>query len=86
MESYIPMKEGNEMLPELTDRENEVLQLIALGFTNREISCHLVISESTVQNHVHHIYEKLGVSNRVQAAAYAIQLRIILQTDILENR
>ena len=45
------------MLPELTDRENEVLKLIADGLTNREISCYLSISESTVENHIHHIYE-----------------------------
>ena len=73
------------MLPNLTDREQEVLKLIAHGFSNKEISCRLVISESTVQNHVHHIYEKLGISNRVQAVAHALQLNIVLQTDILEN-
>ena len=73
------------MFPSLTDREQEVLKLIAYGFTNKEISSRLVISESTVQNHVHHIYEKLGISNRVQAVAHALQQRIVLQTDMLEN-
>ena len=70
----------------LTDREQQVLKLIAFGLTNKEISDRLVISESTVQNHVHHIYEKLGISNQVQAANFAFQLRIILQTEMMENR
>jgi len=70
------------MLSELTDRENEVLSLIADGLTNREISCSLSISESTVENHIHHVYTKLGISNRAQAVAHAFQLRIVvLQLD-----
>jgi len=73
------------MLPVLTDRENQVLKLIANGLTNREISCSLTISESTVENHVHHIYEKLRISKRAQAAAHAFQLRImVLQNDSME--
>ena len=63
---------------ELTDRENQVLKLIAAGLTNREISCSLEISESTVENHVHHIYEKLGISRRAQAVAYALQSKAML--------
>ena len=73
------------MLPELTDREQQVLNLIADGLTNREISCRLLISESTVENHIHHIYEKLGVSNRVQAVAHVFQFRIVLGNDVMEN-
>jgi DNA-binding NarL/FixJ family response regulator len=75
------------MLPVLTDREVQVLKLIAYGLTNKEISCHLLISVATVENHIHHIYEKLGISNRAQAVWYAFQLRIIaLQNDMMENR
>ena len=74
------------MLPVLTDREQQVLKLIADGLTNREISCNLLISESTVENHIHHIYEKLRVSNRAQAVAYAFQLRIFLLNEMPENR
>ena len=74
------------MLPALTDRENQVLKLIACGFTNREISGNLSISESTVENHIHNIYTKLGISNRAQAVGYAFHLKIILLNDILENR
>jgi DNA-binding NarL/FixJ family response regulator len=74
------------MLSLLTDREQQVLSLITDGLTNREISCHLWISESTVENHIHHIYEKLGVSNRAQAVAYAFYLRInVLRTEMMEK-
>jgi DNA-binding NarL/FixJ family response regulator len=80
-------KEGNPMLPILTDREEQVLRLIADGLTNREISYDLSISESTVENHIHHIYAKLGISNRAQAVAYAFQFRLVLlQNELLENR
>jgi len=74
------------MLPELTDRENQVLKLIADGLTNREISCSLTISESTVENHIHHIYEKIGTTNRAQAVAYAFRMNVILVGEIVENR
>ena len=74
------------MLPVLTDRENQILRLISDGLTNREISCHLSISESTVENHAHHIYGKLGISSRAQAVAYTFQLRFSLQNEMLENR
>jgi len=66
------------MFPALTEREEQVLKLLANGLSNREISRHLMISESTVENHINHIYAKLGVSNRAQAVAYAFQLRIII--------
>jgi len=58
----------------LTDRESQIIELITNGLTNKEISCKLSISESTVENHVHHIFVKIGVSNRVQAAVYAISI------------
>ena len=72
------------MLPVLTAREQQILKLIADGFTNREISHSLLISESTVENHIHHIYKKLGVSNRAQAVAHAFQLKIVVLNDMLE--
>ena len=74
------------MLPDLTDRENQILNLIADGFSNRQISCKLSISEATVENHIHHIYQKLGITNRAQAASYAIQLKLILPPDMRGNR
>ena len=74
------------MLTELTDREHEVLKLIADGLTNREISCNLGISESTVENHIHHIYGKLRITNRAQAVAYAFRAGIFCASEIAENR
>jgi len=55
----------------LTEREVEVLRLVAAGKTNLEISEELVIAEGTARRHVANIYEKIGAANRVEAAAYA---------------
>ena len=66
------------MLSELTVRENEILKLIADGLTNREISCKLFIAESTVENHIHNIYNKLDIKNRAQAVALAYQTGMVL--------
>lgn len=57
--------------PELTNREREILDYIAEGHTNEEISQTLVISLKTVRNHVSNIYNKLQVANRTQAAIQA---------------
>jgi DNA-binding NarL/FixJ family response regulator len=73
------------MLPGLTAREQQILDLIAEGMTNRQISSNLSISEATVENHIHHIFVKLGISNRAQAVVHAFQLRIGLPSDIFEN-
>ncbi|MCA9934355.1 MAG: response regulator transcription factor [Ardenticatenaceae bacterium] len=58
---------------DLTPQEMHVLALIAEGHTNREIADDLFLSEGTVRNYVSSILSKLGVSNRAEAAAYAIQ-------------
>ena len=55
----------------LTDRERDVLRLIAEGLTNQEIADRLVISLNTVKTHVKSIYHKLDVRNRAEAAAKA---------------
>lgn len=60
---------------ELTRRETEILQLVAMGLSNKEIAGRLVITEGTVKNHVHHALEKLHLTNRTQAAAYAVRHR-----------
>ena len=57
----------------LTDRETEVLRLLAAGSTNKEISQALFIGEQTVKSHVSHVLNKLGVPSRTQAALYAIR-------------
>jgi DNA-binding NarL/FixJ family response regulator len=62
--------------PLLSDREKEIVQLVAQGFRNREIGERLFISEQTVKNHLHNIFDKLGVSDRLELALYAIHHRI----------
>lgn len=60
-----------ELFPELTDREREILGLIAMGQTNADIAEKLVISLKTVRNHVSNIFSKLQVTDRAQAAIRA---------------
>lgn len=61
----------------LTPRELEVLNLLALGRTNRQIAEEFVISVGTVKNHVEHVIAKLGASDRTQAVVRALKLGII---------
>ena len=65
--------------PLLSDREKEIVQLVAQGFRNKEIGEKLFISEQTVKNHLHNIFDKLGVSDRLELALYAIHHRLIDQ-------
>jgi DNA-binding NarL/FixJ family response regulator len=57
--------------PRLTERECEVLDLVALGKTNKEIANDLRVAENTVRAHLRNILDKLHVHNRTQAAAFA---------------
>ena len=69
---------AEQALPEpLTSREQEVLQLIAAGLTNREIAAKLVVSPETVKKHTGSIYSKLGVGSRTEAAARARELDLL---------
>ena len=60
-------------LDNLTDREIEVLKLLAVGMYNKEVAESLEISERTVKNHVSNIFKKLDVTDRTQAAVFAIR-------------
>src|SRR5438876_4377913 len=62
---------------DLTERELEVLSLISLGKSNKDISEDLVLSEKTVKTHVSNILQKLHLSDRTQAAVYALRQRIV---------
>ena len=62
-----------DKLNELTRREYDVLKLLAEGYFNKEIASTLNISERTVKNHVSNIFKKIGVSDRTQAAVFAIK-------------
>jgi DNA-binding NarL/FixJ family response regulator len=70
------------ILAELTPREKEVLQLIATGASNREISQKLYISEGTVKNHVTNILNRLNLRDRTQAAIFANTFSSFLEQDI----
>ena len=56
----------------LSQREREIVALVAQGFKNKEMAEKMFISEQTVKNHLHNIFDKLGVSDRLELALYAI--------------
>ena len=76
-------KQLQERLPtqvgscELTEREREVLTLVARGYTNKQIAEALYVTEKTARNHVSHILEKLELSRRTQAAVFAIEHKLV---------
>jgi two-component system NarL family response regulator len=63
--------------PRLTDREIEVLRLVAKGLSNKDIAAELVIAENTVKNHVRNILEKLQLRSRMEAAMYAVREKLV---------
>ena len=64
-------------VPRLTERELEVLKLVARGMANRDIAKALFISENTVKNHVRNILEKLQLHSRMEAAMYAVREKLL---------
>lgn len=62
---------------DLTEREREVLALVARGYTNKQIAEALYVSEKTARNHVSHILEKLGLARRSEAAAFAVEHKLL---------
>jgi DNA-binding NarL/FixJ family response regulator len=63
--------------PRLTDRELEVLRLVARGLNNRSIAEELFISENTVKNHIRNILEKLQLHSRMEAVVYAVREKLL---------
>ncbi len=70
-------RERLQITEPLTEREIEVLQLVAQGKSNQEVAESLVISESTVKNHLRSILGKLHLRNRIQAAVYAVRQGLV---------
>ncbi len=70
------IEQDNSITKNLTNREIEVLKLIADGLINKEIAKNLFISEKTVKNHISNIFKKLDVNDRTQAAIYAFKHNI----------
>jgi two-component system NarL family response regulator len=64
-------------VPRLTDREMEVLRLVAQGMNNRDIARELFISENTVKNHIRNILEKLHLHSRMEAVVYAVREKLL---------
>jgi HD-GYP domain-containing protein (c-di-GMP phosphodiesterase class II) len=73
---------GNRRSPttDLSNREIEVLRLVARGLSNRQMAAQLSISEKTVGHHIQHIYNKIGVSTRAGATLFAVQNHLLTET------
>jgi DNA-binding NarL/FixJ family response regulator len=75
--SLVPAAQMDKLVEPLSERELEILGLIATGASNKEIAGQLFIAEGTVKNHVTHILGKLGVRDRTQAALKARELGLL---------
>lgn len=80
---YIPPEVGEKLAermsrPQLNQREQQVLELIALGKSNSEIASALHLSESAIKYHANHVFSKLGVSDRTQAALLAVKRGMVI--------
>jgi DNA-binding NarL/FixJ family response regulator len=67
VESFQQVQTSKSQKNSLTQRENEILDLLAQGFRNKEIASQLFVSVNTIRTHIYNIYEKLHVQNRVEA-------------------
>lgn len=72
-----PVPSGNDMRELLSDRELQVVKLVAEGLSNKEISIRLKLSDKTVKNHISHILAKMQLTARTQVAVHALRAGIV---------
>jgi NarL family two-component system response regulator LiaR len=77
MQEFTAPRPTDDPVEQLTERELDVLRLIAKGKSNKEIADALIISEKTVKTHVSNILSKLHLADRTQAAIYALRQRLV---------
>jgi DNA-binding NarL/FixJ family response regulator len=76
-----PVSQSPDALAELTEREQEVLRMLAAGLSNAELAEAMVLSEATVKTHVSNLLGKLKLRDRVQAVIYAYETGLISPAD-----
>lgn len=77
LDEFVQMSRGPVPATTLTQRELQVLRLVAHGMSNRDIAHELFISENTVKNHIRNILEKLQMKSRMEAAMFAVRSKLI---------